>query len=135
MGIPSKIILSGESFIKYIDDLSSAKTGDVLLYLNDDKTSINPGDYGGLNTSGYVKAMIFEGGFWHPIDITEFCFNKENKFSKKQRAIDSVNLCKDIMTSSKSIEVFKTYRGHFTRYKYEQGEYFRKANQKHKRRG
>ena len=132
MGIPSKIIISGKVFIKYIDDTSQARPGDVLLYLNDDSISANPGDYDTLVLSGYIKAGIFDGMVWQNIDITEFCTDRENKFAKKHRAIDSAVLCRGIMELHKSVCVFKTYRGHFTRYEYEQGEYHRKANRRKK---
>ncbi len=128
MGIPLKIKLSGVVFVKYIDDDATPRVGDVMLYLNDDSTTTNPGDYDDLSRSGYVKAKVFDGLVWQNIDITEFCHHRENKFSKKQRPIDSIDLCRDVMVSSSSIVIFKTYRGHFTRHEYEPGEYVRKAN-------
>jgi hypothetical protein len=115
MGIPDQIILTGKVYIKYIDDLSRAVIGDVKLYLNDDAINPFPGDYDNLTDDGYIKAKIFDGRVWQMLDIGEFCMHRENKFAKKQRAIDSAYLCKDIMTQYKAYVVRRTYRGHFTR--------------------
>lgn len=115
MAIPKEIILTGNIYIKYIDDLSKAKLGDVKLYLNDDAINPFPGDYENLTDDGYIKAKVFDGRVWQMIDIGEFCMHRENKFAKKQRAIDSAYLCKDIMAGYKSCLMRKTYRGHFTR--------------------
>ncbi len=132
MGIPKEILLTGKVYIKYIDDITSPKIGDVMLYLNDDAVSMYPGDYHDLTTSGYIKASVYDGLVWQNIDIGEFCLERENKFTKKQHAIDYAYLCKNLMEECSSIKIFKTYRGHFTRHAYEQGEYIRKANRNRK---
>ena len=115
MGIPDQIILSGKIYIKYIDDLSRAAIGDVKLYLNDDAINPFPGDYENLTDDGYIKAKIYDGRVWQMLDIGEFCMQRENKLAKKQRALDSAHLCRDIMKECKLCVVRKTYRGHFTR--------------------
>lgn len=111
--IPQNITLTGKVFIKYIDDASRAVLGDVVLYLNDDAINPFPGDYDNLTDSGYIKAKIFDGKIWQHIDIGEFCTNRENKFAKKQRSLDSAYLCMDIMIKYKGTLMRKTYRGHF----------------------
>lgn len=111
--IPQNILLTGNVFIKYIDDYSKAILGDVLLYLNDDAINPFPGDYENLTDSGYIKAKIYDGKVWQQIDIGEFCTNRENKFAKKQRALDYAYLCMDIMREYKSTIMRRTYRGHF----------------------
>lgn len=113
--IPSEIKLTGKVFIKYLDDLYKATIGDVLLYLNDDAVNPFPGDYENLTDSGYIKAKIYDGKIWQQIDIGEFCTDRENKFAKKQRALDSALLCKDIMEKYEGIAMRRTYRGHFER--------------------
>jgi hypothetical protein len=115
MGIPEQLKLSGTVYIKYIDDINKAKMGDVLLLLNDDATSTYVGDYENITLSGYIKAKVFDGKVWHNIDISEFCTHRENKFTKKQRAIDSALLCRDIISSYPDALLRKTYRGHFVR--------------------
>jgi hypothetical protein len=128
MAIPNKINITGRVYIKYIDDLSNQQLGDILLLLNDD--AINPvsGDYENTSASGYIKAKIYDGLIWQNISIGEFCQDRENKFAKRQRAIDSALLCQDIIKEYKGQTMFRTYRGHFTMEEYQQGEYITKAN-------
>ena len=130
MAIPNQIKLTGAIYIKYIDDISEVKIGDIMLLLNDDAVSSFVGDYENITNSGYIKAKLYDGKVWQNIDISEFCANKENKFTKKQRAIDSVILCRAILESNKGATLFRTYRGHFTIDQYEPSTYERKAEKK-----
>lgn len=57
--IPSKIVLTGKVYIKYVDPIPVPNVGDVNLLLNDDALSLNKGDYDNLKSSGYIKAKIF----------------------------------------------------------------------------
>jgi hypothetical protein len=113
--IPQNIMLTGKVYIKYIDDIARAVLGDVLLYLNDDAINPFPGDYENLTDSGYIKAKIFDGKVWRQIDIGEFCTNRENKFGKKYRSLDSAYLCRSIMNTYHGTIVLRKYRGHFER--------------------
>jgi len=102
-----------------------------LLYMNDDAIAQRPWE--DMTYSGYIKAGLFDGLVWQNMDITEFCSERENKFTKKQRGLDSAYLCRSIMEAQAGVALFKTYRGHFTRHEYEQGEYIRKQNRGKKR--
>lgn len=128
MPIPQKIQLTGTVYIKYIDEIISPNCGDIKLLLNDDAISTFVGDYENTSFSGYIKAKIYDGMVWQNIDIAEFCQKKENKFTKRQRAIDSAMLCKDIIKEYRNVILFKTYRGHFTIEEYVPMPYNRKAN-------
>lgn len=128
MAIPAKITITGKVSAKYIDDFSNSSLGDIRLLLNDDARAQNVGDYQNLKTSGYIKAQIYDGLVWQNTNIGEFCKNKENKFTKKQRAIDTIVLCQAIIKEYKGHIMHKTYRGHFTLDEYEPGNYMRKAN-------
>jgi hypothetical protein len=121
--IPKQLILSGKIYIKYVDELQKCQIGDLLLLLHNDATSSNYGNYESSKLSGYIKAEIFDGMVWQRIDITEFCVNRENKFAKKQKPIDSILLCVDILKQYKNTILYKTYRGHFTSEKYEKLPY------------
>ncbi len=132
MAIPEKITLLGKVYIKYIDQIGTCQIGDVLLFLNDDAISNNPGDYQNLNVSGYIKAKVYDGKIWQNIDISEFCEHKENRFTKKQRALDSAFLCKAIMEDKSGIILRKTYRAHYTSSEYEPNQYIRKSNRNRK---
>ncbi len=113
--VPSKIILTGKVYIKYIDDIVKPKIGDLMLYLNDDAINPFPGDYENLTDSGYIKAKVYDGYGWQHIDINEFCTSRENKFSKKQKSIDTAYLCLDILEKHAGVVMNKSYRGHFAR--------------------
>lgn len=130
MAIPSQITISGNIYIKYIDDIVRPKIGDILLLLNDDATSPYAGDYENSKVSGTVKAKIYDGVVWQFINLYEFCSHKENKFTKRQRAIDAVLSCREIILGYKDQIMYKIYRGHFTLDKYEPNIYYRKVNDK-----
>ena len=130
MAIPNQIKLTGTIYIKYIDDISASKLGDIMLLLNDDAVASFVGDYENTTNSGYIKAKLYDGKVWQNIDIAEFCANRENKFAKKQRSIDSAILCRAILESSKGVTLFRTYRGHFTINQYEPSTYERKPDVK-----
>jgi len=112
--IPSVIELTGKVYIKYIDFIEKPKVGDVQLLLNDDAISSQKGDYENLKTSGYIKAKVFDGLVWQSFNISELCVNKEYKFVKRQKAIDSALLCHRIISQFRGVVMYKTYRGHFT---------------------
>ena len=117
MGIPKSIQLSGTVYIKYMQEITNPKIGDILLLLNDDAISGTVGDYENIKTSGYIKAKIYDGMVWQNINIAEFCLGREHKFTKRQRAIDSAQLCREIISQHKGVLLEKTYRGHFQRHK------------------
>lgn len=133
MPIPNKIMITGTVYIKYIDESPSPKLGDIMLQLNDDATSTLVGDYECERTSGYIKAKIFDGLVWQNISISEFCLERENKFTKKQRALDVAELCRSIIGGYGDNLMYKTYRGHFTLEEYQPGIYNRKSNHGRKR--
>lgn len=128
MAIPNQIKLTGTVYIKYIDELTKPNIGDILLLLNDDATSPLAGNYDSTTASGYIKAKIYDGLVWQNVNIGEFCLKKENKFAKKQRAIDSALLCRDIIIAKKGLELHRSYRGHFTIEEYKPVPYIRKAS-------
>lgn len=132
MAAPEKLVISGKVIIKYIDE-TTPQTGDIMLYMHDDATNPYFGDYDTLNKNGYIKADIYDGKFWQALDIGEFCTERENKYAKRQRPIDTAYLCREIIISYKDSLIYRTYRGHYTRHLYEQNEYIRKASHGRKR--
>ncbi len=112
--IPLQITLTGKVYIKYIDDIIYPKLGDIKLLLYNDAISPTKGDYDNLKVSGYIKAKIFDGYVWQNINISDLCLNKEYKFVKKQKAIDSAILCKNLITNQQGTILHRTYRGHFS---------------------
>ncbi|WPY01365.1 hypothetical protein Trichorick_01276 [Candidatus Trichorickettsia mobilis] len=114
MGIPDRIQLTGNVYIKYIDEIIKPKIGDIMLLLNDDAISGVVGDYENMSVSGYIKAKVYDGRVWQNVNIAEFCTAREHKFAKKQRAIESAELCREIIAKHRNTLLEKTYRGHFT---------------------
>lgn len=125
-----EIKITGKSYIKYIDNYQNAQKGDILFLLNDDSVAKIVGDYENLTLSGYFKAKIFDGREWHFLNLEEFFENKEYKFSKKERSIDVVRYCADLFLKFKDEHVYRIYRAHFTRHKYEEVEYIKKSQNK-----
>lgn len=112
--IPKQIVLTGKVYIKYINDITNPEIGDITLLLNDDATSLIKGDYDNLKVSGYIKAKVFDGLVWQNISISELCLDKEYKFTKRQKALDSAILCKNLIERQRGIILYRTYRGHFS---------------------
>lgn len=127
MAIPNQITLTGDVYIKYFDHINSPKIGDILLLLHDDAISDTAGAYEDTSMSGYFKTKVYDGKIWQHVDINEFCYNKENRFAKRQKPIDSALLCQEILATHKGKLLYRTYRGHFTTEEYQQTPYIRKA--------
>lgn len=128
-----KIILTGKIYIKYIDDESPIK-GDLRLFLHNDSIATFQGDYECDSYSGYLKAEVFDGKFWQLVDLDEFLENRENRYGKRQRPIDTAYFCIELLEKSvEGIEIFRTYRGHFTSQEYVKEERITKANRNRKK--
>ncbi|CAF1123003.1 unnamed protein product [Didymodactylos carnosus] len=57
-----QIILTGKVYIKYINEITTLKTGDIQLLLNDDAISVIKGDYDNLKVSVSNNSVILIGG-------------------------------------------------------------------------
>ncbi|MDX1916613.1 MAG: hypothetical protein SFT68_01335 [Rickettsiaceae bacterium] len=127
-----KLVLTGNIYIKYIDD-QELRQGDLRLLMHDDATTAFPGDYENQTMSGYIKAEVFDGKFWQLINLDEFLENREYKYTKKQKPIDTANFCKELLeNNSEGVEMFRTYRGHFTKEEYIPQKRTTKANSNRK---
>ncbi|NDB83404.1 MAG: hypothetical protein EB127_11845 [Alphaproteobacteria bacterium] len=127
-----KITLTSNVFIKYIDDQNPVQ-GDLRLLMHDDAISPFPGDYNYCNMSGYFKGEVFDGKFWQFINLDEFLNNREYKYPKKQLPIHTALLCKELLEkASKELNMFRTYRGHYTIHEYIPHIRITKANRNRK---
>ena len=102
--------------------------------MNIEKELLNDDKYHCIGVSGYFKAEVFDGKFWQLLDLDEFLFNREYKFSKKEVPIYTANLCIELLKNeTKFVTVYRTYRGHFTRDEYVKEERVTKANRNRKK--
>jgi hypothetical protein len=127
------IDLTGTVYIKDLDD-HQKKVGDIRLFMNIEKELLNDDKYHCIGVSGYFKAEVFDGKFWQLLDLDEFLFNREYKFSKTEVPIYTANLCIELLKNeTKFVTVYRTYRGHFTRDEYVKEERVTKANRNRKK--
>lgn len=106
---------TGKVYIKDFNDNIQLSTGDMRIYMNIDKNLLSEDKYHSIGVSGYFKGEIYDGKFWKLIDMEEFFDDREYKFSKQEMPIDTANLCVDILSNKSSeINLYRTYRGHYT---------------------
>ncbi|MDX2049679.1 MAG: hypothetical protein SFT93_00655 [Rickettsiaceae bacterium] len=118
-----KIKLTGNVFLKYEEPISKILQGDLRLLLNNDPRASSLMPYDNMGISGYLKAQVFDGKFWQFINLEEFIFNRENRFGKKQLPRDAAKLCAELLKAEvKNVEIYRVYRGHYTRILYEKNE-------------
>lgn len=115
MSIPKEIKLTGNVYITGLENhqISKATLGDVAIYIVEPVYQMMAEEYLFAPQKGYFKAKIFDGKFWQHIDITEFCTQKENKFSKKQNTLDTAALCQDILKQHHGTILKISYRNHY----------------------
>ncbi len=111
-----EIILTGQVFLQYVDDeaIESAAKGDLQVYpYNDDLHTTNQGEYDETGFSGYFKADVYDGRKWCLVLLNDIFVNQENHFSKKERPIDTYELCLSILQKLKGRILLRTYREHY----------------------
>jgi hypothetical protein len=128
-----KFLLSGNVYIKYYDEPVSLVQGDIRLFLHDDSIRTFQGDYETTSYSGYLKGEVYDGKHWQLLDFDEFFDDREYKYGKKQRPLDTAILCQEMLANFRNEEIYRTYRGHFTRHEYTQEVRITKANRGRKK--
>lgn len=121
---PKSLKLTGNVWLKYEDEeaIETADAGDIMLYQNTDASPRHfiKGNYYQTGQSGYLRADIFDGKEWQILDITDFCEHKEHYFSKTECPIDVFYRCKDLLSLSAGVVVYRGYRGgHYSTYLHE----------------
>lgn len=113
------IKLTGKVYIKDYNDNTKINKGDLRLYMNIEKNIQNENKYNLIGIAGYLKGEVFDGKFWQLIDMEEFFYNREYKFSKKEMPIDTASLCVALLENeSRDQIIYRSYRGHYTRDEY-----------------
>lgn len=110
------IVLTGNVFLQYVDDdnISLAQKGDLLVYANNEAlNTTHIGEYDRTGFSGYFKVDISDGKNWQPLIISNIFTAHENHFSKKERAIDTYAVCREMLVDFAGNEAVRTYREHY----------------------
>jgi len=111
-----RIHLTGRVMVKFLDEeaLASPVKGDVMLFLSTEKDSrLIPGDYDSMGHAGYVKCDLYDGKEWRALTIGDFFEAREYYYSKTERPIDTVMLCKEAIEGFKGRWLERTYREHY----------------------
>ena len=85
------------------------------MYLSTDSLAYNPhaGNFESIGLEGYLKANIFDGKSWKPLSLEEFFPGREYYFGKRDRPIDTFNMCLPALQQTKGTVLVRTYREHY----------------------
>lgn len=131
------LVISGKVYLRFEDDPEEIipASGDVVFFLSTDSDTRKPmqGEYYRTGSKGYLKLDIFDGKSWQPLILADFFEQNENHYSKKERPIDTFNLCCSIFAQFVGKPVYKIYREHYTLKEYIPNPFKgKKANYKEK---
>ena len=111
------ITLMGTIFLRHLEEdaIATAAKGDILVYLSTDSLAYNThvGDYEAMGYEGYLKADVFDGKRWKPMSLEEVFPKREHYFGKRERPIDTFNLCLSTLQSLQGTVLIRTYREHY----------------------
>lgn len=110
------ITLTGGVFLQYEHEeaMASAGKGDLLLYpYNDALNTTRAGEYHATGFTGYFKVDVYDGRDWKPVIATEMFEDGEQHFAKKERPIDTYELCAARLRSFSGRTLVRTYREHY----------------------
>lgn len=111
------ITLTGNIFLQYADEeevIMQAAKGDLLVYPNNEALNTNRmGEYEATGFSGYFKVDVSDGKNWQPLIISDIFAAHENHFSKKERPLDTYEICAEKLRELAGKQVTRTYREHY----------------------
>jgi len=110
------ITLTGVVFLQYADEekMADAKKGDLLLYPYNDALHTNRfGEYEATGFTGYFKLDVHDGNTWKPVLLADIFTSQEHYFSKKERPLDTYNLCAELLRARAGQALTRTYREHY----------------------
>ena len=109
------ITLTGKVSLRHIEDEITPQKGDLQVYLSTDSLVYNEqiGDYESIGLDGYLKAVVHDGKGWKPISIEEFFPDREYYFGKRERPIDTYNMCLPTFQQLQGVVLSRTYREHY----------------------
>ncbi len=112
-----EIVLSGKSWLQFSDeDINDhAVKGDVLFYAHySGQNAPAEARYDVVGFVGYLKMDVYDGRKWCPLLPAGIFEQSEHHFSKRERAFDTYQLCREIIDAMKGRIVLRTYREHYT---------------------
>ena len=114
------ITMTGKVSLRELDEdakeiITENEKGDLQIYLSTDSVVYNNhiGDYESIGLEGYLKAHVWDGKDWKPLSLEEFFPGREHYFSKRDRPIDTYNMCLPILKATKDTVLVRTYREHY----------------------
>ena len=113
-----RLHLSGQIFLKHADDdeIAVAQSGDVMCFLNIEN---NPqyesrGSYFETGIAGYLRAEVYDGKRFKPLDMNALLPDREYYFHKSERPIDRYELVRELLVAKQGTVLMRTYREHYT---------------------
>lgn len=99
----------------YEEEAQSYEKGDLQVFLSTDSLpyNIHMGNFEAIGYEGYLKADVFDGKDWKPVSLEEFFPQREHYFGKRERPIDTYNMCLSVFENMKGIVLVRTYREHY----------------------
>jgi hypothetical protein len=113
------IVMTGKIMLRHEEEeaIATAEKGDLQLYISTDSLlhNTNVGNYNAMGFEGYLKAEIFDGKGWKPLSLEELFSNREYYFSKRERPIDTISLCRELLKDLQGTKLMRTYREHYVK--------------------
>ena len=108
---------TGRVYLKHEEDkaIAAAEKGDIYLYMHlerADRGEIEP-DYYAIGDAGYLKAMVHDGRGWKPLLTDIFFPQREHRFGKRERPIDTCDVCRELLETHQGTVLERTYREHY----------------------
>ena len=109
------ITLNGNVYLQYRDDeLAESVRGDLLVFAECKQLHTNYlAEYEQTGFTGYFKVDVFDGSEWRPVILNEIFEHHEHHFSRRDRPIDTYNLCREMLLKLKDKTLSRTYREHY----------------------
>jgi hypothetical protein len=114
-----RISMTGQVFLRHLEEdaIAQAAKGDVQIFLSTDALPANRniGNYEAMGLEGYLKAEVHDGKGWKPLSLEEFFPHRDYYFGKRERPLDTYNVCVSTLRKSQGTTLMRTYREHYVK--------------------
>lgn len=114
------IAMTGNVYLRRFDEygeeiITENEKGDMQIFLSTDSLVYNEhiGDYESIGLEGYLKASVWDGKGWKPLSLEEFFPKRDHYFGKRERPVDTYNMCLPVLKDTKGTILSRTYREHY----------------------